>query len=111
MLLSFNNLMPCRTKLKYVLLLTTHTHRLTETHCLLNIITIPILLIITVIYPLFVEYGWLKSKIISKFAAPDSAGKLHVGGHQGDSLGVVGAQVGVLKQVDYCCLAGFLQSG
>ena len=52
-----------------------------------------------------------KSKIISKFVSPDSAGKLHIGGHQSDSFGVVGAQVGVLKQVNYCCLAGFLQGG
>ena len=39
----------------------------------------------------------------------DSAGKLDVFGHDGDSLGVDGAQVGVLKQTNKIGLAGFLK--
>ena len=39
----------------------------------------------------------------------DSAGKLNVFGHDGDSLGVDGAQVGVLKQTNKIGLAGFLK--
>ena len=42
--------------------------------------------------------------------AADSAGQLDVLGHDGDSLGVDGAQVGVLKQSDQVGLAGLLQS-
>ncbi len=39
----------------------------------------------------------------------DAAGQLDVFGHDGDSLGVDGAQVGVLKQTDQISLAGLLQ--
>ncbi len=39
----------------------------------------------------------------------DAAGQLDVFGHDGDSLGVDGAQVGVLKQTDQVSLAGLLQ--
>ena len=39
----------------------------------------------------------------------DSPGQLDVLGHDGDTLGVDGAQVGVLKQADQVALAGFLQ--
>ena len=39
----------------------------------------------------------------------DAAGKLDVLGHDGDTLGVDGAQVGVLKQTNQVSLAGLLQ--
>ncbi len=39
----------------------------------------------------------------------DAARQLDVFGHDGDSLGVDGAQVGVLKQTDQISLAGLLQ--
>ena len=37
-------------------------------------------------------------------------GELHVPGHEGDSLGVDGAEVGVLEQTDHVGLSGFLES-
>ncbi|CAH3136346.1 unnamed protein product, partial [Pocillopora meandrina] len=40
----------------------------------------------------------------------DSAGQLNVLGHDGDTLGVDGAQVGVFKQSDKVSLASFLKS-
>ena len=40
----------------------------------------------------------------------DAAGQLDVLGHDGDPLGVDGAQVGVLEQTDQVSLAGLLQS-
>ena len=40
----------------------------------------------------------------------DTASKLDVLGHDGDTLGVDGAQVGVLEQTDQVSLAGLLQS-
>ena len=40
----------------------------------------------------------------------DSAGQLNVLGHDGDTLGVDGAQVGVFKQTDKVSLASFLKS-
>ena len=39
----------------------------------------------------------------------DSAGKLDVLGHDGDTLGVDGAKVGVLKEPDKVSLRGFLE--
>ena len=39
----------------------------------------------------------------------DSAGKLHVLGHNGDSLGVDGAKVGVLEEANHVSLRGFLE--
>jgi hypothetical protein len=39
----------------------------------------------------------------------DSAGELHVLGHDGDSLGVDGAQVGVLEEADHVSLRGLLE--
>ena len=39
----------------------------------------------------------------------DSAGELHVLGHNGDSLGVDGAKVGVLEKTDHVSLRGFLE--
>ena len=40
----------------------------------------------------------------------DSARKLDVLGHDGDTLGVDGAQVGVLEKTDEVCLGGLLES-
>ena len=40
----------------------------------------------------------------------DSAGQLNVLGHDGDALGVDGAQVGVFKQTNKVSLACFLKS-
>ena len=40
----------------------------------------------------------------------DATGKLDVLWHDGDTLGVDGAQVGVLKEADQVSLGGFLQS-
>ena len=45
---------------------------------------------------------------LSTFAT-DTAGQLDVLGHDGDTLGVDGAQVGVLKEPDEVGLAGFLE--
>jgi len=42
--------------------------------------------------------------------ATDSAGQLDVLWHDGDSLGVDGAQVGVLEETDQVSLGGLLQS-
>ena len=39
----------------------------------------------------------------------DSAGKLHVLGHDGDSLGVDGAEVGVLEETDHVGFGGLLE--
>ena len=39
----------------------------------------------------------------------DSAGELHVLGHDGDSLGVDGAEVGVLEETDEVGLGGLLE--
>ena len=39
----------------------------------------------------------------------DSAGELHVLGHDGDSLGVDGAEVGVLEEADHVSLGGLLE--
>ena len=40
----------------------------------------------------------------------NTSGQLDVLGHDGDTLGVDGAQVGVLEQADQVGLAGLLQS-
>ena len=41
--------------------------------------------------------------------ATDTAGKLDVLGHDGHTLGMDGAQVGVLEQTDEVSLAGLLE--
>jgi len=41
--------------------------------------------------------------------ATDASGQLDVLGHNGDALGVNGAQIGVLEQTDQVRLAGLLQ--
>jgi histone H3 len=40
----------------------------------------------------------------------DAASKLDVLGHDGDTLGMDGAQVGVLKETNQVSLRGFLES-
>ena len=40
----------------------------------------------------------------------DSSGELHVLGHDGDSLGVDGAEVGVFEKTDHVGLGSFLES-
>ncbi len=60
---------------------------------------------------------WLLKEPLGRHAAAaglsalsaDAARQLDVFGHDGDSLGVDGAQVGVLKQTDQISLAGLLQ--
>ena len=42
--------------------------------------------------------------------APDSSGELHVLGHDGNSLGVDSAEVGVLEESDHVSLSGLLES-
>merc|ERR1719464_1459952 len=46
----------------------------------------------------------------SRALAADATGELDVLGHDGDTLGVDGAQVGVLEQPDQVGLAGLLES-
>jgi len=53
-----------------------------------------------------IEPDW--SKFLCTLAT-DPPGQLDVLGHDGDTLGVDGAQVGVLKQTDQVGLAGLLQ--
>merc|ERR1712013_570980 len=42
--------------------------------------------------------------------APDSSGELHVLRHDGNSLGVDSAEVGVLEESDHVSLSGLLES-
>ena len=42
--------------------------------------------------------------------APDSSSQLHVLWHDGDSLGVDGAEVGILEEADHVSLSGLLES-
>ena len=54
---------------------------------------------------------WVKgyeSNFLGTFAT-DTAGKLDVLGHDGDTLGVDGAQVGILEETDQVSLAGLLK--
>ena len=51
---------------------------------------------------------WVGRDFLSPLTT-DSAGQLDVLGHDGDTLSVDGAQVGVLKETDQVSLAGFLQ--
>ena len=52
----------------------------------------------------------IKVPTCSRALTTDSAGELHVLGHNGDTLGVDSAQVGVLKEADHVCLRGLLKS-
>jgi histone H3 len=45
----------------------------------------------------------------SRSFSSDSSGQLHVLGHDGDSLGVDGAEVGVFEETDQVGLGGFLE--
>ena len=62
------------------------------------------------------EFAKVFSKGLGKRAedlgalSADTAGQLDVLGHDGDTLGVDGAQVGVLEETDQVSLAGLLQS-
>jgi hypothetical protein len=67
---------------------------------------------------LFVLFGGLEKGRLVRWVrevdnlstlSADTAGKLDVLGHDGDTLGVDGAQVGVLKQTDEVSLAGLLE--
>lgn len=49
-----------------------------------------------------------KNMISLSTLATNATGQLNVLGHNGDTLGVDGAQVGVLKQTDQVGLRGFL---
>ena len=51
-----------------------------------------------------------KRLIGSEPVSSDSLGELKVTGHDGDSLGVDGAQVGVLEQGDEVSLSSLLES-
>lgn len=53
------------------------------------------------------DKAWFR-EILGTFTAY-ATGQLNVLGHDGDTLGVNGAQVGVLEQADQICFAGFLQ--
>ena len=46
----------------------------------------------------------------SVLLSSNSSGQLHVSDHDGDSLSVDGAQVGVLEQTNQVCLCCFLES-
>jgi len=48
-------------------------------------------------------------EVLSSFST-DSSGQLDVLGHDGDTLGMDGTQVGVLKQTNQISLTGFLES-
>lgn len=50
------------------------------------------------------------SESLSALAA-DATGKLYVLGHDGDTLAVDGAEVGVLKETHYIGLGGLLKGG
>merc|ERR1712048_907502 len=47
---------------------------------------------------------------VSGSLASDSSGQLHVLWHDGDSLGVDGAEVGVFEKTNHVGLSGFLES-
>ena len=55
------------------------------------------------------KWGMLLLESLSPLAT-DSSGQLDVLGHDGDTLGMDGAQVGVLEQADQVGFASFLQS-
>ena len=46
----------------------------------------------------------------SRSLSSDSSGELNILGHDGDSLGVDGAEVGVFEETDEVGLGGFLES-
>ena len=52
---------------------------------------------------------WVDADAGLSALSADAAGQLNIFGHDGDPLGVDGAQVGVLEQTDQISLAGLLQ--
>ena len=64
------------------------------------------------LWPLKRPFGWEGFLRLGGLGAltADPPGQLDVLGHDGDPLGVDGAQVGVLKEADQVGLAGLLQS-
>ena len=54
---------------------------------------------------------WEASQVDLGALSADTAGQLDVLGHDGDTLGVDGAQVGVLEQTDQVGLASLLKMG
>jgi hypothetical protein len=56
----------------------------------------------------FNGYAWTEPKRLRALAT-DAAGQLDVLGHDGDALGVDGAEVGVLEEADQVGLGGLLQ--
>ena len=68
---------------------------------------------------IFVNFKWAKGTQLhiasiksecSGALTTDSAGELHILGHDGDSLGVDGAKVGVLEETDHVGLGSLLES-
>jgi hypothetical protein len=53
-------------------------------------------------------FGLLRSNFLGTFST-DSAGQLDVLGHDGHTLGVDGAQVGILEKTDQVCLGSLLK--
>ena len=67
---------------------------------------------------IFVNFKWAKGTQLhiasiksecSGALTTDSAGELHILGHDGDSLGVDGAKVGVLEEANHVSLRGLLE--
>ena len=67
---------------------------------------------------IFVNFKWAKGTQLhiasiksecSGALTTDSAGELHILGHDGDSLGVDGAKVGVLEETDHVGFRGLLE--
>merc|ERR1739848_569199 len=55
------------------------------------------------------NYSASRSKVQSESLTSDSSGELDILGHDGDSLGVDGAEVGVLEETDEVGFRGFLE--
>jgi len=56
------------------------------------------------------EIWFLREGVLLGSLSSDSSGQLNVLGHDGHSLGMDGAEVGILKEADEIGLGGFLQS-
>ena len=74
--------------------------------------SLSIKLVIAFIYVVAPKGAVCLVKVLSTLCSlsTDSAGQLNVLGHDGDALGVDGAQVGVFKQTNKVSLASFLKS-
>ena len=53
--------------------------------------------------------SWTAPSLVARALATDSAGELDVLGHDGDALGVDGAEVGVLEEADQIMFGTLLQ--